>query len=119
MMKIYIKRIRKQQPHSKQKYFQKRMLVIAAMATTILTVVALGQTTNNKILSVDSNKVKKNRLPEKILVIENVSLIDAKSPAVQPNKTVVIVGNRIKAIGEKGKVSIPPRQKSSAEEENI
>lgn len=50
-------------------------------------------------------------LPEKVLVIENVSLIDGVNPSVQPNKTVVIVGNRIKAIGEKGKVSVPPKAK--------
>jgi imidazolonepropionase-like amidohydrolase len=48
---------------------------------------------------------------ENALVIESVSLIDAVNPAVQPNKTVVIVGNRIKAIGEKGKVSIPAKAK--------
>ncbi len=111
MIKIYTRRIGKQQSHSKQKYFQKRMIVIAAMAMTILTVGALGQTTNNKILSDGSNKVKKNRLPEKILVIENVSLIDGVNPAVQPNKTIVIVGNRIKAIGLKSEVSIPARAK--------
>lgn len=110
-MKIYTIRIRKQQSHSKQKYFLKRMLVIAAMAMTILPIVALGQTTNNKILSDGSKKVTRNRLPEKILVIENVSLIDGVNPAVQPNKTVVIVGNQIKAIGEKGKVSIPAKAK--------
>ncbi len=50
-------------------------------------------------------------LPEKTLVIENVSLIDAVNPSVQPNKTVVIIGNRIKVIGEKGKVSIPAKAK--------
>ena len=45
--------------------------------------------------------------PERSLAIENVCLIDAVNPSPQPNKTVLIVGNRIKAIGEKGKVSIP------------
>ncbi len=45
--------------------------------------------------------------PEKALVIENVSLIDGTNPSVQPNKTVLIVGNRIKAIGARGKISVP------------
>lgn len=49
--------------------------------------------------------------PEKILVIENISVIDAVSAAAQPNKTVVIVGNRIKAIGETGRVTIPAKAK--------
>jgi imidazolonepropionase-like amidohydrolase len=48
---------------------------------------------------------------EKTLVIENVSLIDGVNPSVQPNKTVVIVGDRIKAIGEKGKISVPAKAK--------
>src|SRR5690242_16273044 len=45
------------------------------------------------------------------LVIRNISVIDGLSPEIQPNRTVVIVGNRIKAIGEKGKVAIPKRAK--------
>jgi imidazolonepropionase-like amidohydrolase len=65
---------------------------------------------SNKMFGRSPNEAKNQQL-EKVLVIENVSLIDAVNPSVQPNKTVIIVGNRIKAIGEKGKVSIPAKAK--------
>src|SRR5687767_14983614 len=45
------------------------------------------------------------------LVIRNISVVDGVSPVVQPNRTVVIVGNRITAIGESGKVAIPRKAK--------
>jgi imidazolonepropionase-like amidohydrolase len=45
------------------------------------------------------------------LVIRNISVIDGLSPEIQPDRTVVIFGNRIKAIGEEGKVAIPRRAK--------
>lgn len=45
------------------------------------------------------------------IVIKNISVIDGVSGEVQPNRTVVIVGNRIKSIGEKGKVAVPSRAK--------
>jgi imidazolonepropionase-like amidohydrolase len=38
-------------------------------------------------------------------------VIDGLSSEIQPNRTVVIVGNRIKAIGENGKVAIPKSAK--------
>ncbi len=44
---------------------------------------------------------------EGIVAIEDVSIVDCYSPAVQRSKTVVIVGNRIHAIGDTGKVSVP------------
>jgi predicted amidohydrolase len=44
-------------------------------------------------------------------VIRNISVIDGLSPEIQPDRTVVIFGNRIKAIGEEGKVAIPRRAK--------
>lgn len=59
------------------------------------------------VLSVFSTASAEPFSPASSLVIENVSVIDGVNPAVQPNKTVLIIGNRIKAIGEKGKVSIP------------
>src|SRR5215207_46921 len=49
--------------------------------------------------------------PPPSLVIRNISVIDGLSPEIQPNRTVVIVGNRIKAIGEEGQVAIPKRAK--------
>lgn len=48
-------------------------------------------------------------LPEKVLVIKNVALIDAVNPQVQPNKTIVVEGDRIKAIGDANKLSIPAK----------
>lgn len=45
------------------------------------------------------------------IVIKNISVIDGVSGEVQANRTVVIVGNRIKSIGEKGKVAVPTRAK--------
>jgi hypothetical protein len=43
------------------------------------------------------------------IVIKNISVIDGVSGGVQPNRTVVIVGNRTKSIGERGKVAVPIR----------
>lgn len=111
-MKIYIKRISKQQLIFKERYFVKGMLVIASMMLAISPFTALGQIKSNKMFSRIPNEAKKNQQLEKVLVIENVSLIDAVNPFVQPNKTVVIVGNKIKAIGDKGKVSIPSKAKT-------
>jgi len=78
----------------------KKILVVCMML--VLTLTALGQAKTNKTTN-------KNQPPNPPLVIENVSIIDAISPSVQPNKTIVIVDNRIKAIGERGKVSIPAK----------
>jgi imidazolonepropionase-like amidohydrolase len=108
-MKIYMKRIRKQQLLSKERYFVKGMIVIALMMLAISPFSALGQMTSNRMFRRSPNEAKKNQQLEKVLVIENVSVIDAVNPIVQPNKTVIMIGNRIKAIGEKGKVSIPAK----------
>jgi imidazolonepropionase-like amidohydrolase len=110
-MKFYIKRIRKQQLIFKERYFVKGMLVIASMMLAVSPFSALGQIKSNKMFSRSPNEAKKNQQLEKVLVIENVSLIDAINPSVQLNKTVVIVGNKIKAIGDNGKVSIPSKAK--------
>jgi imidazolonepropionase-like amidohydrolase len=106
-MKIHSKTIRKQLL-SKEKGYFKLIIVIAVM--TILPFAALSQIKSNKA-SDSLNEIKNNQPAENILVIENVSVIDAVNPTVQPNKTIVMAGNRIKAIGEKGKVSIPRKSK--------
>lgn len=110
-MKIHTKRTRKQQLLFKEKYCLKGILVIAAVVIASLPFAAVGQIKSNKMFSNSRNEVKQNLQSEKILVIENVSIIDAVSPSVQPNKTVIIIGNRINAIGEKGKISIPKKAK--------
>jgi imidazolonepropionase-like amidohydrolase len=71
------------------------LLCLSLLVSQILTISAFAQ----------------QSLLEKALVIENVSIIDAVNPTAQLNKTVVIVGNRINAIGEKGKVSFPAKAK--------
>src|SRR5262249_54996736 len=42
------------------------------------------------------------------LVITHVTVIDATGAAAQPDRTVLITGDRIAALGETGKVSLPP-----------
>lgn len=110
-MKIHTKRIRKLHLLSKEKYFLKEALVIAAIVLAILPIAALSQIKTDETFSRSANKAKKNEQADKILVIENVSIIDGVKPTVQLNKTIVIVGNRIQALGEKGKVSIPAKAK--------
>jgi imidazolonepropionase-like amidohydrolase len=44
-----------------------------------------------------------------MIAIENVSVVDGNNPVVQRNKTVLIVGNKIDAIGDAGKVRIPAK----------
>lgn len=108
-MKIYIKGMRKLR--SQKKYLSQGKPVIAAILLAILSFTTLGQIKGNKTTDNKPNEVKKNRLSENVLVIENVSIIDGIIPSIQPNKTIVIVGNRIKVIGNKGKVSIPAKAK--------
>ena len=110
-MRISTKRIRKLQPLLEEKYISKGKFIIAAILLTILPLAALGQINSNKKTSNNPNKSKKNWLSEKVLVIENISIIDGVNPSVQLNKTIVIVGNRIKALGVKGEVSIPAKAK--------
>src|SRR5829696_2220470 len=43
------------------------------------------------------------------LAIANVSIVDGNKPVVQRNKTVIIAGNKIIAIGDAGKVRIPDK----------
>jgi imidazolonepropionase-like amidohydrolase len=107
-MRIYT--IRKRQLFSKKKYFRKEMLVVVLIMMAISPFSALGQMMSNKMFGKSPNEAK-NRQLDKVLVIENVSLIDAVNPSVQLDKTVVIVGNRIKAISDKGKASIPSKAK--------
>ena len=107
-MRIYT--IRKRQLFSKKKYFRKEMFVVVLIMMAISPFSALGQMMSNKMFGKSPNEAK-NRQLDKVLVIENVSLIDAVNPSVQLDKTVIIVGDRIKAIGEKRKVSIPAKAK--------
>lgn len=96
MMKAYKKKFRKLPTITSNNHLSRRMLALFFLCKLcFFPFTAQGQ----------------KSLPEKTLVIENVSLIDAVNPSVQPNKTVIIIGNRIKAIGEKGKVSIPKKAK--------
>jgi DNA-binding Lrp family transcriptional regulator len=110
-MRISTKRIRNLQRLLEEKYIWKEKFIIAAILLVILPFAALGQINSNKTTSNNPNKSKKNWLSEKALVIENISIIDGVNPAVQPNRTIVIVGNRIKALGVKGEVSIPAKAK--------
>ncbi len=84
-------------------------LILIASLVTVLSFASFGQIKNHKLNADDFSRAVQIRLSDQALVIENVSVIDAVNPIVQPNKTVVINGNRIKAIGEKGKVSIPAK----------
>jgi imidazolonepropionase-like amidohydrolase len=108
-MKIYIKGTRKSQ--QQEKYLLKVKPLFTGMLMAILSFTALGQIKSKKTISNTQNEAKQNRQSGKALVIENVSIIDGVIAKVQPKKTIVIVGNRIHAIGEKGKVSIPARAK--------
>ncbi len=78
-------------------------LILIASLVTVLSFASFGQIKNHKLNADDFSRAVQIRLSDQALVIENVSVIDAVNPIVQPNKTVVINGNRIKAIGEKGK----------------
>jgi imidazolonepropionase-like amidohydrolase len=84
-------------------------LILIAGFAAVLSFVAFGQIKNNKLNADGFRRVEQIRLFDQALVIQNVSVIDAVNPIVLPNKTVVIIGNRIKAIGEKDKVSIPAK----------
>ncbi len=84
-------------------------LILIGSLVTVLSFAALGQIKNYKLNSDGFSRAEQISLSDQALVIENVSVIDALNPIVQPNKTVIIIGNRIKAIGEKGKVSIPAK----------
>ncbi len=109
-MKTYKNRFRKQSVLLPMKYSPKRILIASLIIMTILPFTSFSQTKSNKLANGINIKVK-NHSPETALVIENVSLINAVNPSVQPNKTVLIVGNRITTIGEKGKISIPKKAK--------
>ena len=87
------------------------MQLLCVVMTAVLAFAAHGQTKSNKTNVNSLNEVKQKQVSERILVIENISIIDAVSASAQPNKTVVIVNNRIKEIGKKGKVSVPKNAK--------
>jgi|SRR6185437_10370599 len=48
-----------------------------------------------------------SNLPENILAISDVTVIDATGAPAEPNMTVIITGDRITAIAQTGKVAIP------------
>src|SRR5207237_7166563 len=47
------------------------------------------------------------RKPKEPLVFVHANLFDSESQQIQPNRTVVITGNRITAVGADGKVALP------------
>ncbi|MDQ3749739.1 MAG: amidohydrolase family protein [Acidobacteriota bacterium] len=47
------------------------------------------------------------RKPAKLLVFINANLFDAETGKMIPNSTVVVEGNRIKAVGRGGKIAVP------------
>lgn len=47
------------------------------------------------------------RQPAQAVVFRNVGVFDAPSGTVRPGQTVVVEGNRIKAVGAAGKVAVP------------
>ncbi|MDQ3713943.1 MAG: amidohydrolase family protein, partial [Acidobacteriota bacterium] len=95
-MKTYKKKFRKLPTITSNNHLSRRMLALFFLC---------------KLCFFPFTAQAQKSLPEKTLVIENVSLIDAVNPSVQPNKTVIIIGNRIKVIGEKGEILIPKKAK--------
>jgi imidazolonepropionase-like amidohydrolase len=74
---------------------------------TLLATVAMAVTQTFPAFAQRKSEPGLNVARQTIIAIENVSVVDANKPVVQRNKTVLIVGNKIDAVGDAGKVRIP------------